>query len=138
MMDGIRFVLVVAGPAFIGLTLATLALPESSRVRPILQALTLRLGLLVVVGLVAMPIQPVAGLNVAYDVTAALLLIWSAVTFVVQAARVATTPGLPATVPVSANFAQDPGAERSAHAAPVFLTSGPEPGDFPPGPDAAE
>jgi hypothetical protein len=50
-------------------------LPRGNRVRLLMSALAMRVGATALAGLVAVPIEPIAGLDVLYDIGAPLLLL---------------------------------------------------------------
>jgi hypothetical protein len=63
-------------------------LPRGNRVRLLMSALAMRVGATALAGLVAVPIEPIAGLDVLYDVGAPLLLLIYWLRLVPQAASI--------------------------------------------------
>jgi hypothetical protein len=62
-------------------------LPESNPLKRILTALSYRLGVTFMAGAIAVPVEPVPGLDVLYDVVVPIALIWYWYTFFRDAAR---------------------------------------------------
>jgi hypothetical protein len=62
-------------------------LPESNPLKRILTALSYRLGATFMAGAIAVPVEPVPGLDVLYDVVVPIALIWYWYTFFRDAAR---------------------------------------------------
>ena len=70
------------------LLVAAVRMPRSNPVRRVLGALSLRVAAMIGAGLVAIPLEPIPGLDVAYDVAAPLGLLVFWITFFRKAARI--------------------------------------------------
>jgi hypothetical protein len=74
------FVTVMTGLLIVLIVTVSL-LPDSNPLKRLLTALTYRVGATVAAGAIAIPIEPIPGLDVAYDVAVPILLIWYWYTF---------------------------------------------------------
>ena len=74
------------------LIVAIALMPERNPLKRLLTALSLRVGATVAAGLVAIPLEPIAGLDVLYDIGAPLLLLLYSVSFFRNAGRTMTDP----------------------------------------------
>jgi hypothetical protein len=70
------------------LVIAIARLPSDNPLRRILQALSLRIGAMLGAGAIAIPIEPIPGLDVVYDIAAPLALAYFWITFFRQAAMI--------------------------------------------------
>jgi hypothetical protein len=71
----------------VGLLIAMVRLPYGHPLKRMITALALRVGASLGAGLLAVPIEPVPGLDVLYDIGAPVALIWFWYTFFRNAAR---------------------------------------------------
>jgi hypothetical protein len=71
----------------VGLLIAMIRLPARHPMKRLITALALRVGASLGAGLLALPIEPVPGLDVLYDIGAPVALIWFWYTFFRYAAR---------------------------------------------------
>jgi hypothetical protein len=80
----IRDILIFAGvmtALLVGLLIAIARLPSGNPLKRVLWALCLRIGAMIGAGLLAIPIEPIPGLDIAYDLAAPLGLVVFWVTF---------------------------------------------------------
>jgi hypothetical protein len=87
----IRDLLIAVGvltAVLVGLLVAAVRLPAGNPARRVLVALCLRVAAMIGAGLLAIPIEPIPGLDVAYDVAAPLGLLVFWVTFFRKAAAI--------------------------------------------------
>jgi hypothetical protein len=95
--DLLLFIIVMLG-LLIGLLVWMARLPPDNPVRRILHALALRVGAMLGAGTVAIPVQPIPGIDVAYDLALPALVIYLAFTFFREVSRIlkeAPTPAPP-------------------------------------------
>jgi hypothetical protein len=78
--DLLIFVAVMTGMLVV-LVVTVSKLPDTNPLKRLLTALTYRLGATAAAGALAIPVQPVPGLDGAYDIAVPLLLIWYWFTF---------------------------------------------------------
>jgi hypothetical protein len=89
-MEVIRDLLIFIAVMFalcIVLLVVVSRLPDDNPLKRILTALSYRLGATLVAGAVAIPVEPIPGLDVLYDVAAPIALIWYWFTFLRDALR---------------------------------------------------
>ncbi|MBV9968879.1 MAG: hypothetical protein JO228_02760 [Xanthobacteraceae bacterium] len=67
-------------------------MPESNPLKRVLSALSYRLGATVAAGAVAIPLEPIPGIDVLYDLGVPIALIWYWYTFFRDARRLAANP----------------------------------------------
>ena len=67
-------------------------MPESNPLKRVLSALSYRLGATVAAGVVAIPLEPIPGIDVLYDLDVPIALIWYWYTFFRDARRLAANP----------------------------------------------
>ncbi len=67
-------------------------LPNDNPLKRVLTALTYRVGATAAAGLVAVPLEPIPGVDVLYDVAAPIALLWYWFTFLREAARAIARP----------------------------------------------
>src|SRR6476660_3155803 len=83
-MEIIRDLLVFIGAMFamcIMLIIVVSRLPDENPLKRLLNALTYRVGATVLAGVVAVPVEPIPGLDVLYDLAVPVALIWYWFTF---------------------------------------------------------
>jgi hypothetical protein len=86
-------IFVAAMAALLVMLIVAIALmPERNPLKRLLTALSLRVGATVAAGLVAIPLEPIAGLDVLYDIGAPLLLLLYWVSFFRNAGRMMSDP----------------------------------------------
>src|ERR1700730_7817517 len=73
-------------------------MPDDNPLKRIMTALSYRVGATLAAGLVAIPIEPLPGLDVLYDIAAPILLIWYWFTFFRDATRSSAASGTAHTV----------------------------------------
>jgi hypothetical protein len=73
-------------------------MPDDNPLKRILTALSYRIGATLAAGVVAVPIEPIPGLDVLYDFGVPILLIWYWFTFFRDAIRSSAATGTPHTV----------------------------------------
>jgi hypothetical protein len=78
--DLLIFVAVMTG-LLVLLIVVVSKMPDSNPLKRLLTALTYRVGATVAAGALAIPIEPIPGIDAAYDVAVPLLLIWYWFTF---------------------------------------------------------
>jgi hypothetical protein len=78
--DFLIFVAVMTGMLVV-LVVTVSKLPDTNPLKRLLTALTYRLGATAAAGVFAVPVQPVPGLDGAYDIVVPLLLLWYWFTF---------------------------------------------------------
>jgi len=71
------------------------SLPDHNPLKRILTALSYRMGATVLAGVVAVPVEPIPGLDVIYDLAVPIALIWYWLTFFRDAVRSPTTASPP-------------------------------------------
>lgn len=79
---------VVMFALLIALIVVVSKLPDDNPLKRVLTALCYRIGVTGAAGLVAIPIEPIWGLDVLYDIAVPILLIWYWVSFFRDAGRV--------------------------------------------------
>jgi hypothetical protein len=92
--DIIRDLLIFVGAMaalFVAAVVVVSRLPDTNPLKRILSALCYRLGATLAAGVVAIPIEPIPGLDVAYDIGVPIALIWYWWTFFRDARH--TVPG---------------------------------------------
>jgi hypothetical protein len=96
-MELIRDLLIFIGAMFamcIVLIIVVSNLPDQNPLKRVLTALTYRIGATLLAGAVAVPVEPIPGLDVLYDLAVPIALIWYWFTFFRDASRspTATSP----------------------------------------------
>ena len=89
-MELIRDLLIFIAVMFalcIMLVVVVSLLPESNPLKRVLTALSYRLGATVMAGAIAVPVEPIPGLDVLYDIAVPIALIWYWYTFFRDAAH---------------------------------------------------
>ena len=89
-MEIIRDLLVFIGAMFamcIVLIIVVSRLPDGNPLKHLLNALTYRIGATLLAGIVAVPVEPIPGLDVLYDLAVPVALIWYWFTFFRDAIR---------------------------------------------------
>jgi hypothetical protein len=92
-MEIIRDLLVFIGAMFamcIVLIIVVSRLPDENPLKRLLNALTYRVGATLLAGVVAVPVEPIPGLDVLYDLAVPVALIWYWFTFFRDALRSST------------------------------------------------
>ena len=92
-MEIIRDLLVFIGAMFamcIVLIIVVSRLPDENPLKRLLNALTYRVGATLLAGVVAVPVEPIPGLDVLYDLAVPVALIWHWFTFFRDALRSST------------------------------------------------
>ena len=90
-------------PIFVGAIAALLTtlvvvvskMPDTNPLKRILTALCYRLGATLAAGAVAIPLEPIPGIDVLYDIGVPVVLIWYWFTFFTDARRMTSDPSLP-------------------------------------------
>jgi len=98
LMEIIRDLLIFIAAMFamcIVLIIVVSNLPDQNPLKRILAALSYRVGATLLAGAVAVPIEPIPGLDVLYDLAVPIALIWYWLTFFRDAVRSPTTASLP-------------------------------------------
>jgi hypothetical protein len=92
----------------IALTVVVSKMPDHNPLKRILSALSYRVGATAAAGMIAIPVEPIPGLDVLYDVGVPIALLWYWFTFFREAVRtVSSTPAQPpARQPLSPNAPQ--------------------------------
>ena len=80
---------------FIVLVVVISKLPDHNPLKRVLTALSYRIGATAAAGAIAIPIEPIPGLDAAYDVVVPLVLIWYWFTFFRDLGRTPPPPGSP-------------------------------------------
>jgi hypothetical protein len=80
---------------FIALIVVVSKMPDTNPLKRLLTALTYRVGATVAAGAVAIPIEPIPGIDALYDVAVPILLIWYWFTFFRDAGRVMSNTSPP-------------------------------------------
>ena len=89
-MEIIRDLLIFIGAMFamcIVLIVVVSKLPDQNPLKRLLNALTYRVGATLLAGVVAVPVEPIPGLDVLYDLAVPIALIWYWLTFFRDAVR---------------------------------------------------
>jgi hypothetical protein len=89
--DLLVFVAVMTG-LVIALVVVVSKMPHDNPLKRLLTALTYRVGATAAAGALAIPIEPIPGIDVLYDFTIPILLIWYWFTFLRDAWRISNTP----------------------------------------------
>ncbi len=89
---GLVIALGVLTALLVALLIVAIRMPAGNPVRRVLGALSLRIAAMVAAGLLAIPIEPIPGLDVAYDLAAPLGLLVFWVTFFRKAAALLKAP----------------------------------------------
>jgi len=92
--DLLIFVGVVAA-LLIALVVAVSMMPDTNPLKRILTALCYRLGATLAAGAVAIPLEPIPGIDVLYDIGVPVVLIWYWFTFFRDARRMTSDPSPP-------------------------------------------
>jgi hypothetical protein len=93
--DLLIFVAVITA-LLIALVVVISKMPDTNPLKRILTALSYRLGATLAAGALAIPLEPVPGLDVLYDIGVPILLIWYWLTFFKNAFGMKTNPPQPA------------------------------------------
>ena len=91
--DLLIFVGVVAA-LLIALVVVVSKMPDTNPLKRILTALCYRLGATLAAGAVAIPLEPIPGIDVLYDIGVPVVLIWYWFTFFRDARRMTSDPSL--------------------------------------------
>src|SRR5690349_11057564 len=97
-MEIIRDLLIFIAAMFamcIVLIVVVSSLPDHNPLKRILTALSYRMGATVLAGVVAVPVEPIPGLDVIYDLAVPIALIWYWLTFFRDAVRSSKTASPP-------------------------------------------
>ena len=89
--DILIFVAVMSA-LFIALIVIVSKLPEDNPLKLVLSALSRRVGITLGAGVVAIPVEPIPGLDAVYDVAVPVLLLWHWYTFARDAYRIMSSP----------------------------------------------
>jgi hypothetical protein len=89
--DLLVFVAVMTG-LVIAFVVVVSKMPHDNPLKRLLTALTYRVGATAAAGALAIPIEPIPGIDVLYDFTIPILLIWYWFTFLRDAWRISNTP----------------------------------------------
>jgi hypothetical protein len=92
--DLLIFVVVIAA-LLVTFVIVISKMPDTNPLKRVLTALSYRLGATLAAGAVAIPLEPIPGIDVLYDVGAPLLLIWYWFTFFRDARHMTSNPRLP-------------------------------------------
>jgi hypothetical protein len=92
--DLLIFVGVIAA-LLITLVVVVSKMPDTNPLKRILTALCYRLGATLAAGAVAIPLEPIPGIDVLYDIGVPVVLIWYWFTFFRDAPRMTSDPSLP-------------------------------------------
>ena len=91
--DLLIFVVVIAA-LLITLVVVISKMPDSNPLKRLLTALSYRLGATLAAGAVAIPLEPIPGIDALYDIGAPIALIWYRFTFFRDARRMKSDPHL--------------------------------------------
>jgi hypothetical protein len=94
----IRYLLIFVGAIaalLIALVVVVSKMPNSNPLKRILTALCYRLGATLAAGAVAIPLEPIPGIDLLYDIGIPLVLVWYWFTFFRDARRVTSDPSPP-------------------------------------------
>jgi hypothetical protein len=97
-----RDLLIFVGAMFallIVLIVVVSRLPNDNPLKRVLTALCYRVGATAAAGLVAIPVEPIPGLDAVYDIAVPLLLVWYWITFFRDAMRTSHRPPQPRELP---------------------------------------
>jgi hypothetical protein len=89
--DLLVFVAVMTG-LLIALIVAVSKMPHHNPLKRLLTALTYRVGATAAAGALAIPIEPIPGIDALYDFTVPILLVWYWFTFLRDAWRISNSP----------------------------------------------
>jgi hypothetical protein len=89
--DLLVFVAVMVG-LLVALVVVVSKMPDGNPLKRLLTALTYRIGATAAAGALAIPIEPIPGIDALYDFTVPILLIWYWFTFLRDAWRISNTP----------------------------------------------
>src|SRR5580658_7711375 len=89
--DLLIFVGVIAA-LLIGLIVVVAKLPDTNPLKRLLTALCYRLGATLAAGAIAIPLEPIPGIDLAYDIGVPIALIWYWFTFFRDARRMTSDP----------------------------------------------
>ena len=92
--DLLIFVGVIAA-LLIALVVVVSKMPDTNPLRRILTALCYRLGATLAAGAVAIPLEPIPGIDLLYDIGVPLVLVWYWFTFFRDARRMTSDPSPP-------------------------------------------
>ena len=92
--DLLIFVVVIAA-LLVTFVIVISKMPDTNPLKRLLTALSYRLAATLAAGAVAIPLEPIPGIDVLYDVGAPIVLIWYWFTFFRDARRMTFTPSLP-------------------------------------------
>ena len=92
--DLLIFVVVMAA-LLVTFVIVISKMPDTNPLKRVLTALSYRLGATLAAGAVAIPLEPIPGIDVLYDVGAPLILIWYWFTFFRDARHMTSTRSLP-------------------------------------------
>ena len=92
--DLLIFVAVIAA-LLVALVVIVSKMPHSNPLKRLLTALSYRLGATLAAGAVAIPLEPIPGIDVLYDVGVPIVLIWYWFTFFRDARLMTSKPSLP-------------------------------------------
>ena len=94
---------VVMTALLIVLVVVVSKLPDTNPLKRVLTALAYRVGATAAAGVVAIPIEPIPGIDALYDVAVPLVLIWYWFTFFRDAGRAMSNPSPPAQKQIGPN-----------------------------------
>jgi hypothetical protein len=92
--DLLIFIAVIAA-LLVALVVVVSKLPDTNPLKRVLTALCYRLGATLAAGAVAIPLEPIPGIDVLYDIAVPIALIWYWWTFFRHAHRMTTRPSPP-------------------------------------------
>jgi hypothetical protein len=98
---------VVMFALLIALIVIVSKMPEDNPLKRILSALAYRIGATAAAGVVAVPIEPIPGIDALYDIGIPILLIWYWFTFFRDAARTMSNPHPPSSPPGQRQIGHD-------------------------------
>jgi hypothetical protein len=99
----IKYVLIFVAVMFgllIALAVIIAKMPDDNPLKRILYALSYRVGASATAGIVAIPVEPIPGLDAVYDVAVPIALVWYWFTFFRETYRAAQRPSRPARIGV--------------------------------------
>ena len=76
----------------VALVVAVSKMPNTNPLKRILTALCYRLGATLAAGAVAIPLEPIPGIDLLYDIGVPIVLIWYWITFFMDARRMTSDP----------------------------------------------
>ena len=92
--DLLIFVGVIAA-LLVALVVAVSTMPNTNPLKRVLTALCYRLGATLAAGAVAIPLEPIPGIDLLYDIGVPIVLIWYWITFFRDARRMTSGPSPP-------------------------------------------